>query len=102
MDITNLAPWIIEIVKEQDKIDRGTVSFSLMKNVGEVIGLRVTRNRVISFSKGDNKEVMVCIADLINKLAIGETREMKLTIDARDGRVRKLVISDEVQKQIGG
>jgi len=98
-DITKLSPWIVEVVKMQQNVDRGSLNFSLLKNLGEVVGLRVTNNRVISFSKGDNREVMVIIADVINGLG-HDSQKVKLTLDARHGKVRKMTVSTEVQKEV--
>jgi len=98
-DITNLAPWIVEVVRAQKDVDRGSVYFSLLKDKGEVVGLRTTRNRVLGFSKKDNREPMVAIADMI--AGLGEVDcELKFTLDVREGRIRKLIFSSEEQKSV--
>jgi hypothetical protein len=98
-DITSLAPWIVEMVRAQQDIDRGAVDCTVLKNMGEVVGLRVKRQRIINFNKGDNREVMVVIADLIRGLDDG-SRQLQLTLEARAGKIRKLTITNEEQKKL--
>jgi hypothetical protein len=99
-DITNLAPYLIEIVRAHSEVDRGTVDFSLSKSLGEVVGLRTSEHRVVNFNNSDNREVMVMIADTISKLPKDENAEVTFKVVTKAGDARKLVITTEHQRKI--
>lgn len=94
-NITSLPDYIIGVERLQNEVDHGDVEFSLKKVGGNVVSLSTSKKRVIKFKKGDNREVLLVIADILNTLPKDSTIKSNIEYEAKNGKVTKLSITSE-------
>lgn len=93
VDITQLSPHIIEIVRQINEVDQGNVSFSVKKYGGQVKTVSALKTRIVNFSGESLSQPLALFTDVLNLLPKDKKTELRINIESDCGRVKKMSVS---------